>query len=78
MFFSRAEQSDVRTGRAEGAYDAGFQIIGVDALADELRARDAEILDGPDTRVYEQRELVVKDCNGLILCFAEDTSGRAT
>jgi catechol 2,3-dioxygenase-like lactoylglutathione lyase family enzyme len=78
VLFSRAEQSDVRTGRAQGAYDAGFQIIGVDALATELRARGADILDCPDTRVYEQRELVVKDCNGLILCFAEGTSGRAT
>lgn len=77
VFFSRAEQSDVRTGRAEGAYDAGFQIIGVDGLAAELRARGADILDGPETRVYQQRELVVKDCNELILCFAEDTSGRA-
>jgi catechol 2,3-dioxygenase-like lactoylglutathione lyase family enzyme len=78
VFFSRAEQSDVRTGRAQGAYDAGFQIIGVDALTAELRAHGADILDGPETRVYEQRELVVKDCNGLILCFAEDTSVRAT
>ena len=39
VFFSRADQSDVGTGRAQGAYDAGFQIIGVDALAAELRAR---------------------------------------
>ena len=78
VFFNRAGQSDVRTGRAQGAYDAGFQIIGVDALTAELRTRGADILDGPETRVYEQRELVVKDCNGLLLCFAEDTSRRAT
>ena len=39
IFFSRAEQSEVRTGRAEGAYDAYFCIMGVDALAAELRAR---------------------------------------
>jgi catechol 2,3-dioxygenase-like lactoylglutathione lyase family enzyme len=77
VFFSRADQSEVRTGRAEGAYDAGFRIVGVDALAAELRTRGANILDGPETRVYQQRELVVSDCNGLILCFGEDTSGRA-
>ena len=77
VFFNRADQSDVRTGRAQGAYDAGFQIVGVDALAAELRARGANILDGPESRVYEQRELVVQDCNGLILCFAEDTSEGA-
>src|SRR5436305_9813528 len=39
VFFNRADQSDVRTGRAAGAYDAFFQIIGVDALAAELQAR---------------------------------------
>ena len=77
VFFNRADQSDVRTGRAEGAYDAGFQIIGVDDLAAELRARGADILDGPESRVYGQRELVVRDCNGLILCFAEALSEHA-
>lgn len=78
VFFNRADQSEVRTGRAEGAYDAGFQIIGVGALAAELRARGADILEGPTQQVYEQNELVVRDCNGLVLCFSEDTSGRVT
>jgi catechol 2,3-dioxygenase-like lactoylglutathione lyase family enzyme len=77
IFFSRADQSEVRTGRADGAYDAYFQIVGVDALAAELQTRGAEIIDGPETRVYQQRELVVADCNGLVLCFAEETGGRA-
>jgi hypothetical protein len=78
VFFNRADQSEVRTGRAEGAYDAGFQIIGVEALAADLRGRGADILEGPTQQVYEQNELVVRDCNGLVLCFSEDTSGRAT
>lgn len=76
VFFNRANQSNVRTGRADGAYDAFFQVTGIDALAAELRSRGADILDGPETRVYGKRELVIKDCNGLILCFAEDTSRR--
>jgi catechol 2,3-dioxygenase-like lactoylglutathione lyase family enzyme len=74
LFFNQAENSEVRTGRAPGAYDAGFQIFGVDALAAELRKRGADIIDGPETQVYGQRELVVADCNGLILCFAESVS----
>ena len=76
VFFSRADGSAVRTGRAEGANDAYFHVTGIDALAAELRSRGAEILDGPDDRSYGQRELQVRDCNGLILTFAEDTSGR--
>ena len=71
VFFNRADQSEVRTGRAEGAYDAFLQVTGVDALAAELRARGADILDGPEDRVYQQRELVIRDCNGLILAFGE-------
>jgi catechol 2,3-dioxygenase-like lactoylglutathione lyase family enzyme len=78
VFFNRADQSDVRTTRAEDAPNTYLRVIGIDALAEELRARGADILDGPEDRIYGQRELVVKDCNGLILCFGEDTSGRAT
>ena len=74
VFFNRADQADVRTGRAEGAYDAYLRVAGIDAVAEELRTRGADILDGPEERIYGQRELVVKDCNGLILAFGEDTA----
>src|SRR5437762_1691679 len=73
--FLRADASGVLT-RAPGAYDAYFHVIGVEALAADLRLRGADIQEGPDDRVYQQRELVVKDCNGRLLAFAEDTSGR--
>lgn len=76
VFFNRADQSDGRTGRAQGACDAYLRVTGIDALAAELRTRGADILDGPEDRVYGQREIVVRDCNGLILCFGEDTSQR--
>jgi catechol 2,3-dioxygenase-like lactoylglutathione lyase family enzyme len=76
VFFSLADQSDVRTGRAKYAYDAYFRITGVDALAAELRSRGAEIIDGPDDRVYGQRELVIRDCNGLILTFGEEVGKK--
>ncbi len=74
LFFNRCEQTIARAGRAEGAYDAYFRIRGIDALTAELRARGADIIDGPEDRVYGQRELVVRDCNGLILAFGEETS----
>jgi len=77
VFFSRGDGSAVRTGRAEGACDAYFHVMGIDALAVEFRSRGAEILDGPEDRSYGQRELLVRDCNGMMLVFAEDTSGRA-
>jgi hypothetical protein len=54
-----------------------FHVTGVDALGAELRRRRATILEGPDDREYEQRELVVRDCNGLILAFGEATPRAA-
>lgn len=72
IFFSRADDSPVRTGRAQFALDAYIRITGVDELATELRERGAEIIDGPVDRIYNERELVVRDCNGLVLCFGEE------
>lgn len=78
VFFKRADDSPPRTGRAAGAYDAYLRVKGLDALAAELRDRGAEILDGPEERSYGQRELVVRDCNGVILAFGEDIRRGAT
>jgi catechol 2,3-dioxygenase-like lactoylglutathione lyase family enzyme len=78
LYFSRADQTHVRRATADGALDAYVNVDGVDALAAELRSRGADILDGPEDRVYSQRELVVRDCNGFVLAFGEDTSRRAT
>jgi catechol 2,3-dioxygenase-like lactoylglutathione lyase family enzyme len=77
VFFKLADSSSVHSGRTEDAPDVYLRVLGIDALADELRSRGTDVLDGPEDRSYGQRELVVKDCNGLILCFGEDTSGRA-
>jgi catechol 2,3-dioxygenase-like lactoylglutathione lyase family enzyme len=78
VFFNRGDQPEVRARPSEGAPDVYLRVIGIDALADELRTRGAEILDGPEDRIYGQRELVVTDCNGLILCFGEAMSEGTT
>jgi catechol 2,3-dioxygenase-like lactoylglutathione lyase family enzyme len=43
----------------------------VDALAAELKGRGADVIEGPVDRMYPCRELVVRDVNGLTLCFAQ-------
>ena len=78
VFFSRGKLPEVRGRATEGAPDVYLRVIGIEALAEELRTRGAEILDGPEDRIYGQREFVVTDCNGLILCFGEATSEGAT
>jgi len=59
-----------RSAGPEG-YNAYIWTDDVDALARELEARGAAIKEGPVNRAYPCRELVVEDCNGLILCFAK-------
>lgn len=71
VFFNQATVAEVRTGRAPGAYDAYFRVTAVDELAAELHRRGADIIEGPTTRIYNQRELVIRECNDLIFCFGE-------
>ena len=72
VFFSRGAET-MRTGRAKEAYDVYIRVTEIDALAADLRGRGADIVDGPADRVYGQRELVIRDCNGLILAFGQRT-----
>ena len=78
VYLGRGDDSQSALASSEGGYHAYFHVDGVDALADELRSRGATILDGPEDRTYNQRELVVRDCNGFVLAFGEAPQGRAT
>ncbi len=78
VFLGRGEDSQSALAASEGGYHAYFHIDGVDTLAKELRSRGADIVDGPENRMYHQRELVVRDCNGFVLAFGEATGGPAT
>jgi len=55
-------------------YNAYVWVDDVDGLAAEYRRAGAQVVEGPVDRVYRCRELVVRDLNGLVLCFARDTS----
>jgi len=78
IHFNRGKQARVPSRLSEGAYDLYFDVTNLYALADELRSRGAEVLDGPEERVYGQREFVVRDCNGFVLAFGEPVQTDAT
>lgn len=78
IHFNRGEQAFLPSRMSNGAYDVYFSVINLDTLADELRERGAAVLDGPEERVYGQRELVVRDCNDFVLAFGESHQARAT
>lgn len=58
-------------GGSSVAYDAYIHLRGVDALAQELVKRGADVVEGVVVRPYGHREVVVRDLNGLHLCFGE-------
>lgn len=78
IHFNRGKQARLPSRLSDGPYDLYFNVINLDTLADELRARGAEILDGPEERVYGQRELVVRDCNDFVLAFGEPLTTGTT
>ena len=62
-----------RTVRGDGL-DAYIWVEDLDALAHELQARGARILEGPVTRTYGMQELIVEDDNGYRLAFGESAA----
>jgi len=79
LYFNLAAPDTVpRTGRVDGGYDAYFKVRGVEALAAALKKQGAEVIEGPEVREYGMVELVVRDCNGLILAFGEEVPAGAT
>lgn len=52
-------------------FDAYLYVSNVDELASELRAKKADIVEGPVDRIYDMRELLVRDCNGYVLAFGQ-------
>ena len=70
-----ADENAVTRSHGPIGYNAYVWIDDVDALAGEYRASGADVAAGPVDRVYACRELVVRDCNGLTICFGQELSG---
>ena len=54
-----------------GTFDTYVYVSNVDELATELRVKKVEIIEGPINRIYDMRELLVRDCTGYVLAFGE-------
>lgn len=61
-----ASNSTVRSG----SFDVYIWVSDIEAIFEELTVSGADILEGPVKRVYESTEVVVRDCNGFVLTFA--------
>ena len=58
--------------RSNEQIDAYIYVNDATALAEELRGRGADIIEGPvDRQIYPGRELIVRDCDGRVICFGQ-------
>jgi catechol 2,3-dioxygenase-like lactoylglutathione lyase family enzyme len=65
--------------RSSEQIDVYIYINDAMALADELRGKDADIIEGPiDRPIYGGRELIVRDCDGRVICFGQLLDEAAT
>ncbi|HVF30403.1 MAG TPA: VOC family protein [Pyrinomonadaceae bacterium] len=51
--------------------DVYIWVTDIQAMFEELLTKDVEIVEGPVKRIYESTEVVVRDCNGYQLVFAD-------
>ncbi len=69
-----AHNQDAVTRPATGLGCNGyFWTDNINALATELISRNVVLTEGPVDRKYTCREILLHDCNGLRLCFAQRT-----
>jgi hypothetical protein len=74
IHFGKADSETIQLNEAirKGlGSDVYIFVTDVNALFEEFRSRDVEILEGPVRREYECTEITVKDCNGFKLVFGE-------
>ncbi len=73
IYFNQVDKDEPeKTSRLQAGFNAYFHVADVDALYAEFRTRGADIVRPPDDQGYGQREMAVRDCNGLMLAFAEE------
>jgi catechol 2,3-dioxygenase-like lactoylglutathione lyase family enzyme len=58
--------------RSNEQYDLYIYTNDANAIAEELRGKGADIVEGPvDRQIYNGRELIVRDCDGRVICFGQ-------
>jgi catechol 2,3-dioxygenase-like lactoylglutathione lyase family enzyme len=73
IHFGKSDTCDYKTNieYRKITSDAYIRVDDAVKMYEELKARGANIIEGPVLRVYGMREVVVKDCNGYLLVFGD-------
>ena len=75
IHFGKADEGSVMqmndTVRRGLGTDIYIWVSDINAIFEELSAKNVQIVEGPTKRIYDCIEVVLKDCNGFQLVFAE-------
>ena len=72
MHFGKAEEYGTSNSVVRsGAFDLYIWVSDIQSIFTELCESGADIVEGPIKRIYESTEVVVRDCNGYVLTFAD-------
>jgi hypothetical protein len=74
IHFGKADGENIQrneTVRVGLGSDAYIWVSDINALFEEMSSKNVEIVEGPVRRIYNCTEVVIKDCNGFQLVFAE-------
>ena len=72
MHFGKADGEAQNPNREtrKTSFDAYIWVDDIQGLYEEMLTAGANITEGPIKRIYETTEVVIEDCNGFIIVFA--------
>ena len=73
MHFGKADKEDLKTNTAQRkiGYDAYIWTSDIDALFEEFKIKNVNIIEGPVKRQYGSSEIVISDCNDFKIAFGD-------
>ena len=73
MHFGKADKEGLKSNTAKRkiGYDAYIWTSDIDALFEEFKIKNVDIVEGPVKRQYGNREIVISDCNNFKIAFGD-------
>ena len=73
IHFGKSDTVDSKTNSAKRkvGYDAYIWTSDIDALFEEFKIKNVNIIEGPVKRQYGNREIVIIDCNEFKIAFGD-------
>jgi len=73
VHFGKADGTALRLNHEirKGSFDLYIIVSDIDRMLIDLKARNADVLEGVVKRIYRSREITTRDCDGHIVTFGD-------